>query len=163
MTREKISPLSSPRKALQEKSNEMESKEIKYVKRTQKDYSMSFKLSVVREYETNAISLGSLRRKYGIQGNNTIKRWMEKYGNFDISHKSHRPMEKSKDQQLLELEQKVKLLERKNSLLEKELEQKDMKADFFDMMIDIAEKEYNIKIRKNSFPEPSSNIKPKKP
>lgn len=114
--------LSSPTKALQEKSNEMESKEIKYVKRTQKDYSMSFKLSVVREYETNAISLGSLRRKYGIQGNNTIKRWIEKYGNFDISHKSHRPMEKSKDQQLLELEQKVKLLERKNSRLEKELE-----------------------------------------
>ena len=71
-----LASVSSPRKALQEKSNEMESKEIKYVKRTQKDYSMSFKLSVVREYETNAISLGSLRRKYGIQGNNTIKRWI---------------------------------------------------------------------------------------
>ena len=41
--------------------------------------------------------------------------------------------------------------------LEKELEQKDMKAEFFDMMIDIAEKEYDIDIRKNSFPEQSSN------
>lgn len=29
----------------------MEKTETKYVKRTQKDYSMSFKLSVVQEYE----------------------------------------------------------------------------------------------------------------
>ena len=50
---------------------------------------------------------------------------------------------------------KVRLLERKNARLEKELEQKDMKAEFFDLMIDIAEKEYNIDIRKNSFPEQS--------
>ena len=59
-------------------------------------------------------------------------------------------MEKSKDQKLLELQQKVRFLERKNARLEKELELKDMKAEFFDMMIDIAEKEYNIDIRKNS-------------
>lgn len=72
-------------------------------------------------------------------------------------------MEKSKKQQLLELEQKVKLLERKNARLEKELELKDMKAEFFDTMIDIAEKEYHIDIRKNSFPEQSFNTKKKNP
>ena len=48
---------------------------------------------------------------------------------------------------------------RKNARLEKELELKDMKAEFFDMMIDIAEKEYNIEIRKNSFPELSPNTR----
>lgn len=141
----------------------MEKEERKYVKRTQKDYSMSFKLSVVREYETSQISLSALERKYGIQGSHTVKRWIEKYGIFDKEHKSHHPMEKSKDQQLLELEQKIKLLERKNARLEKELEQKDMKADFFDMMIDIAEKEYKIDIRKNSFPEQSANTKKQRP
>lgn len=61
-------------------------------------------------------------------------------------------MEKSKDQKLLELQQKVRFLERKNARLEKELELKDMKAEFFDMMIDIAEKEYNIDIRKTPLP-----------
>lgn len=70
-------------------------------------------------------------------------------------------MEKSKDQELLELQQKVKLLERKNARWEKELE--DMKAEFFDMMIDIEEKEYNIDIRKNSSFEQSINIKKKNP
>ena len=135
----------------------MEKEGSKYVRRTQKDYSMSFKLSVVQEYETSQISKEALKRKYGIQGDSTIRRWIDKYGNFDISNKSDKPMEKSKDQELLELRQKVKLLERKNARLEKELEQKDMKAEFFDMMIDIAEKEYHIDIRKNSFPEQSSD------
>ena len=135
----------------------MEKEGTKYVRRTQKDYSMSFKLSVVQEYETRQISKEALKRKYGIQGDSTIRRWIDKYGNFDISNKSDKPMEKSKDQELLELRQKVKLLERKNARLEKELEQKDMKAEFFDMMIDIAEKEYHIDIRKNSFPEQSSD------
>lgn len=73
------------------------------------------------------------------------------------------PMEKRKDQELLELLQKVKLLERKNARLEKELELKDMKADFFDMMIDIAEKKHNIDIRKNTCPEQSSGIKKRNP
>jgi len=141
----------------------MEKTETKYVKRTQKDYSMSFKLSVVQEYETTKISLGALKRKYGIQGCSTISHWIEKYGNFDITNKCYHPMEKSKDQELLELQQKVRLLERKNARLEKELELKDMKAEFFDMMIDIAEKEYNIDIRKNSSPEQSINIKKKNP
>lgn len=72
-------------------------------------------------------------------------------------------MEKSKDQELLELQQKVRLLERKNTRLEKELELKDIKVEFFDMMIDIAEKEYNIAIQKNTFPEQSLNIKKKNP
>ena len=137
----------------------MEKTETKYVKRTQKDYSMTFKLSVVHEFESSIISLGALKRKYGIQGDATIRRWIEKYGNFDVTNKCHRPMDKSKDQKLLELEQKIRLLERKNKRLEKELEMKDMKADFFDMMIDLAEKEYKIDIRKNSFPEQSTNSK----
>ena len=141
----------------------MKKSETKYIRRTQKDYSMSFKLSVVQEYETSRLSLETIQRKYGIQGSHTLKRWIEKYGNFDVSNKSHCPVEKSKEQQLLELEQKIKLLERKNARLEKELELKDIKAELFDMMIDIAEKEYHIDIRKNSFPEQSSNTKKKNP
>jgi transposase len=57
-------------------------------------------------------------------------------------------MPKSKDQKLLELEQKVLLLEKQKKELEKQVEQADKKAIFFDMMIDIAEKEFKIPIRK---------------
>ena len=41
--------MSRPNIALHKKSNVMENSENKYVKRTQKDYSMSFKLAVIKE------------------------------------------------------------------------------------------------------------------
>ena len=54
---------------------------------------------------------------------------------------------------LLELEEKVKLLEKQKARLEHQLSQSDKKSILFDMMIELAEKEYNIPIRKNSLPE----------
>lgn len=130
----------------------MEEKETKYVKRTQKDYSMQFKLSVVREVESTGIGLCAIARKYGIQSETTVKRWLEKFGTFDWSNQTFTTMPKSKDQQLLELQAKVNLLEKKNARLEKELEMKEHKVAFFDMMIDMAEEEFKIDIRKKSKP-----------
>ena len=135
----------------------MERTENKYVKRTQKDYPMSFKLSVVREYEETKAGLRELTRKYGIQGHNTIRKWINKFGTFDWQNLTLQPMAKTKDQELLELREKVKVLERKNARLEKELEQKDMKAEFFDLMIEIAEEEYGVDIRKKCSPEQSDD------
>ena len=136
----------------------MERTENKYVKRTQKDYPMSFKLSVVREYEETKASLRELTRKYGIQGHNTIRKWINKFGTFDWQNLTLQPMAKTKDQELLELREKVKVLERKNARLEKELEQKDMKAEFFDLMIEIAEEEYGVDIRKKCSPGQSDDM-----
>ncbi len=62
----------------------------------------------------------------------------------------------------MELEQKVLLLEKQKAFLEKQAEQSDKKVIFFDMMIDMAEKEFNIAIRKNSLPESLINAKQKK-
>lgn len=62
-------------------------------------------------------------------------------------------MSKTPEQKLMELEQKVRLLEKKNATLEKQSEFATNKAIIFDMMIDLAEKEYKIKIRKNSEPK----------
>jgi transposase-like protein len=135
----------------------MERTENKYVKRTQKDYPMSFKLSVVREYEETKASLRELTRKYGIQGHNTIRKWINKFGTSDWQNLTLQPMAKTKDQELLELREKVKVLERKNARLEKELEQKDMKAEFFDLMIEIAEEEYGVDIRKKCSPGQSDD------
>lgn len=137
----------------------MEQKESQYVKRTQKDYSMSFKLSVVREYETTNISYAALDKKYGIQGKHTIAVWVRKYGNFDYENKTDKEMPKTKEQELMELREKIKYLERKNARLEQELEQKDHKVAIFDMLINIAEEEYKIDIRKNSSAEQSKNTK----
>ena len=128
-----------------------------YVKRTQKDYSLSFKLQVVKEVESGELSTKSAQRKYGIQGNATVTTWLRKYGNFDWENQIPSNMPKSTDQKIMELEQKVKLLEKQKKHLEHQVEQSDKKAILFDMMIDLAEKEYRIPIRKNSLPEQSTN------
>ena len=137
----------------------MEETKHKYVKRTQRDYSMPFKLAVVQEVERTGIGVCAVARKYGIQSETTVTSWLRKYGNFDVVNKTSKPMEKSKDQKLMELEERVKMLERQNIRLQHELEMKDHKVAFFDMMIDMAEKEFNIDIRKNSSAEQSTNTK----
>ncbi|KAA6345082.1 hypothetical protein EZS27_007317 [termite gut metagenome] len=52
------------------------------LKRTQKDYSMSFKLSVVQEIESGTIGINAAQHKYEIQGHGTISEWRRKYGKF---------------------------------------------------------------------------------
>lgn len=142
-------------------------KEIKsvYVKRTQKDYTMSLKLQVVQQIERGELSTCSACRKYGIQARSTVVSWLRKFGNFDWENQTPSYMPKTPEQKILELEQQVKLLEKQKAYLEKQVETSDKKAIIFDMMIDLAEKEYNIAIRKNSLPGQSTATekKTKKP
>jgi transposase len=70
-------------------------------------------------------------------------------------------MPKSQEQKLMELEQKVKLLEKQKAFLERQVETADKKAIIFDMMITLAEKEYNIPIRKKCSPELSTTTEKK--
>ena len=49
-----------------------------YIKRTQRDYSLGFKLSVVREIEQGDLSIRGSLRKYGIQSHSTVLNWCRK-------------------------------------------------------------------------------------
>ncbi|QSE99084.1 helix-turn-helix domain-containing protein [Fulvivirga lutea] len=128
-----------------------------YVKRTQKDYTLSLKLQVVKEVESGELSTGAAQRKYGIQARSTVMSWLRKYGSFDWENQTPSNMPKTPEQKVMELEAKVKLLEKQKKLLEHQLAQSDQKSIIFDMMIDLAEKEYAIPIRKNSSPEQSTS------
>lgn len=136
----------------------MESTNLNYVKRTQKDYSLSFKLQVVQEIEQGLLTRSQALDKYGIQARSTIRTWLKKYGKFDHNFCINRSMPKTPEQRILELEQQVKLLEKQKSRAEFLAERADKKAIIFDMMIDIAEEEFNIPIRKKHVPELSKNI-----
>jgi transposase-like protein len=135
--------------------------ETRYVKRTQKDYSMSFKLQVVQEIERGQLTVTEAAKKYGIQNRTTVVQWLRKFGNFDWENKTPFTMSKSPEQKIMELEAKVKLLEKQKSFLERQAFVADKKAIIFDMMIDIAEEEYKIDIRKNSPPEQSTILNTK--
>lgn len=127
-----------------------------FVKRSQKDYSLSFKLAVVREVESGEIGNRSAMRKYGIQGHGTITEWRRKYGIFDIDNLSQNKSMQSPEQKIKGLEQKIRLLERQNEFLEDQLSRSEDKAAILDKVIELAEKEYLISIRKNSSPDQSA-------
>ena len=135
--------------------------ENRYVKRTQKDYSTSLKLQIVQEIETGNLSISLATKKYGIQCRKTVVEWLKKFGNFDWDNQTPLNMPKSPEQKIMELEAQVKLLEKQKALLELKAYVADKKAIIFDMMIDIAEQEYKIDIRKNLPPEQSTNLKKK--
>ncbi len=133
-------------------------------KRTQKDYSLSFKLQVVREIELGHITRVQALDKYGIQAGSTIRNWLKKYGNFDYNYtvNQSKTMDKTPEQRILELEQELRLAKKAQSRLEHELSQSDKKVVLFDMMIDIAEKELDITIRKKSDPKLLERMQNKK-
>jgi transposase-like protein len=130
--------------------------EPRYLKRTQKDYSMSFKLQIVQEIERGQLTETEATKKYGIQCRKTVVQWLRKFGNFDWENQTPFNMSKTPEQKIMELEAKVRLLEKQKSFLEQQAYVADKKAIIFDMMIDIAEQEYKIDIRKNSPPEQST-------
>lgn len=137
------------------------SQEISYVKRTQKDYSLSFKLQVVQEVESCELSIKESLRKYGIQSHSTVLGWIRKYGTFDREYEVQKAMIKTPEQRIFELEQRVKLLEQQKASLEKAIDIAQEKAIFFNMMVDIAEKEFKIPIRKKSLSGQSTSTRAK--
>lgn len=59
------------------------SENLSYHKRTQKDYTLNFKLQVVLEIERREESTTGAKRKYGIQSRSTVVGWLRKYSKFD--------------------------------------------------------------------------------
>ncbi|WP_199399039.1 helix-turn-helix domain-containing protein [Putridiphycobacter roseus] len=138
------------------------SENMGYVKRSQKDYSLSFKLQVVQEIESGQLERLEACHKYGIQARSTITQWLRKYGNFDWNNLSKLTVAKTPEQKILELEAKVKLLEKQKARAEHLADRADKKVIIFDMLVDMAEKEYDIQIRKNYKPELSNASKKNK-
>lgn len=102
-------------------------------KRTQRDYSLAFKMQVVDEVEKGLLSQNEAQRKYGIQGNATILVWLRKYGRLDWSPKQ-KMGKPTPNRQIRELQKKIERLEAQNEIL--------------NVAIDIADKTLKTDIRK---------------
>lgn len=148
--------LSRPDIALHKKRKVMK-EEIKSlcIKRSQKDYPMSFKLSVVQEVESGELSIKGALRKYGIQSHGTVLNWCKKFGKFDREMVVSKMTMKSPQQRIFELEQENERLRRQNAFLQQEVENATDKAGILDKIIEIAEEDFKIQIRKKRLPEQS--------
>lgn len=121
-------------------------------RRSQRDYSLAFKLQVISEVEKGELSYKQAQRKYGIQGRSTVLVWLRKHSILDWSvhkwqHQATMSIEKTPEQKIKELE----------VLLAKEKE----KVHILNVAIDIADEVFKTEIRKKYLPKQSK--KPKLP
>ena len=107
------------------------------IRRTQKDYSLAFKLAVVDEVEKGQLSYKEAQRKYGIQGRSTVLVWLRKHGSLDWQ-RNRMKGKKTPQQQIRELEKKIKRLEAEKLILNR--------------AIDIADEMFDTNIRKKYLP-----------
>ena len=93
-----------------------------FSKRTQKDYSLAFKLQVVAEIEKGHLTYKQSQNKYGIQGRSTVLVWLRKHGNLDWQTRF--PMKKKAPPKtyISQLEAKIKRLEEEKEILNKAID-----------------------------------------
>jgi transposase-like protein len=106
-------------------------------------YSDEFKRSVVNEVLKGILSKEGARVKYGIKGSSAVLNWIRK---FDGS--KSRPMDTKK--KLGSSGKTLEELEAENQRLKQELEMEQLRTRALNVMIDIAEDQFKIPIRKKS-------------
>ena len=103
-------------------------------------FTEAFKLHVVDEVKTGRISQSEASRRYGILGHATILKWCRKYGKSP-SHRNIGLSMDNKEIELLRLHNEIKALRQ-------ELEDARFKNVVLETLVDAAERELRIPIRK---------------
>jgi transposase-like protein len=105
-------------------------------------------LQIVQEYLSTSITQEELKKKYHFNGNQSIYNWMRKFG-FSKPREEQIKIDQamSKETQRTTLEQELELKVKK---LEADLEREQFRTMALNAMIDIAERELKVDIRKKS-------------
>jgi transposase-like protein len=112
----------------------MEEQSVKiYQRRTQRDYSLAFKLEIVDAIEKGELTYKQAQFRYGIQGRSTVLVWLRKHGRLDWKE-SESMKRDTPNKKIRELEKKLKRLEQEKEVLNR--------------AIDIADSQLNTDIRK---------------
>tara|TARA_Y100001958_G_C20681084_1_gene195848 strand:- start:91 stop:429 length:339 start_codon:yes stop_codon:yes gene_type:complete len=105
---------------------------------------------VVKEYQTTSVSYKELREKYDIFGPNTIRQWVYKFNGIkpntrqiEISEQMQKESDNDSKKTKRELE-----LEAKVAALEKKLSHEQLRLEALNTLIDVAEEQLKIDIRK---------------
>jgi transposase len=118
-----------------------------FLRKSQKDYSLAFKLQVVDQVEKGLLTYKQAQLRYGIQGRSTVLVWLRKHGQLDWKHK--RPMKEKQPprSRIHELEARIKRLEQEKMILNR--------------AIDIADEQFGTNIRKKYLPLSLKAFRPK--
>ncbi|CAN7291474.1 IS3 family transposase [Massilia sp. LjRoot122] len=114
-------------------------------KRTQRDYTLAFKLAVVDEVEKGELTYKQAQKRYGIQGRSTVLVWLRKHGRQDwgslsmLGRRRSDPVSKQTMPQTPE--QRIKELET-------QLKEANQKAQLFEAMLEVIRTEYGVTAKK---------------
>lgn len=113
-------------------------------RRSQRDYTLAFKLAVVDQVEKGELSYKDAQTRYGIQGRSTVLVWLRKHGRQDWSQgasiRVHRTRAVEPSAPLTP-EQRIKELEEQLAL-------SNQKAQFFEAVVNVLKNDYGISVVK---------------
>ena len=111
-------------------------------KRTQRDYTLAFKLAVVEQVEKGELTYKQAQDRYGIQGRSTVLVWMRKHGRQGWGRAaSCAAMPPDKQTSRLTPEQQIKALQ-------VQLKEANEKARLFEAMLEVLRKDYGVRVLK---------------
>jgi len=108
-------------------------------RRSQRDYNMGFKLSIVNQVEEGEMTYKQAQKAYGIQGRSTVLVWLRKHGKLDWSKPTLHSMSSPKRKETPA--QQIKRLE-------KQLSDERLKNEILNHMINISDQQFGTAIRK---------------
>jgi transposase-like protein len=114
-----------------------------------RNYSKEFKLELVSLFEKGKFSVSQLGKLYGVCPT-MIYHWIYKFSRFNEKGCRVIEMKQSSISKIKELEQKIRDLERL-------VGQKQIKIDFLEQVIEVANEELNTDIKKKSSTPPSGD------
>jgi len=111
-------------------------------KRTQRDYTLAFKLAVVEQVEKGELTYKQAQVRYGIQGRSTVLVWLRKHGRQGWGRAaSCAAMPRNKTPMPLTPDQQIKALQ-------VQLQQAQQKAQLFEAVLDVLKKDYGVRVVK---------------
>lgn len=122
------------------------------IKRTQRDYTLGFKLQIVAAVEKGDMTYKQAQATYGIQGRSTVLTWLRKHGKMNWTHPVRRTMSKTPAAP----ETPAQVIKR----LERELEDERLKNLLLNEMINIVDEQYGAGLRKKYLAKARDAFKP---
>lgn len=119
------------------------------IKRTQRDYTLAFKLSVVDQVEKGELTYKQAQARYGIQGRSTVLVWLRKHGRQRWSDAASSRLPMPLSPKLPQSGSAVPLTpEQKIKALQVQLREAHEKAQLFEAVLDVLKKDYGVRVVK---------------
>ena len=113
-----------------------------------KRYSQAFKQQVISAIERGEITIAQARVKYDIRGSYTIQKWMK-------AADKHHLLDKVVHFQMPDEIDRIKQLEHEKQALESALARAHLKIDALEQVIELAEADYQVDLKKSTAPKRS--------